>query len=65
MSIGSWNTLKIGYLKTPPNATSSPNMTAVGSVANAMSMALVMDCSSVIFSVSPEWVIYFVRIIYY
>ena len=41
------------HLNTPPKATSSPKMQAVWSVVRAMSMASVMDCSRVIFSVGP------------
>ena len=41
------------HLKTPPKATSSPNMTAVGSLVSAMSSASVTDWSRVILAVSP------------
>ena len=42
------------YLKTPPNATSSPKIHAVGSLSIAISIALVMACNKVIFVVSPK-----------
>ena len=50
------------YLKTPPKATSSPKIHAVGSFSKARSIALVIACSNVIFVVSPikrEIYIYF------
>ena len=40
--------------KTPPKATSSPKITVLLSVAHAMSIAFVMDCNKVIFSISPK-----------
>ena len=46
--------IKVTYLNTPPKATSSPKIQAVGSLSNAMSIALVIACKSVIFVVSPK-----------
>ena len=46
--------IKVNYLNTPPKATSSPKIQAVGSLSNAMSIALVIACNSVIFVVSPR-----------